>query len=536
MFKFNFKNYWLIQRYINHNKKNFGKANQNKIFLVEFNKWEYIHILFSYLSNFFSSKKNCKIIAYEAYSLFSQKNENFLQKIKWNIGKFFKIKFFGVYASFGTQDFVKPNYSNIIKSKSKKICKKFYSRSTKLKNLEELCVENIWIGDLIYDSYLKRNSTHTIDLKSQDFSNYFFKCICNFYFWLEYFKINKVGGVAACHGVYVSAIPMRIANYQKIPSFYCTNLNIIQPTNKISHKIKCSGVDIQYKTFRKKFQSFNHLHQKKFLTLGKKYLNQIIKGKKKYSYLKNSSFLNKKNNFKFLKNKKIKVIIYPHLFSDSPHVYGNHFFSDFYQWFEFLKIIINKTNYDWYIKRHPREDKQTGIIINNFLKKCPNLKNIPKDISNLFIGKNKIDFALTVYGTIASELPAYGVKVINASKHNPHIDYNFSINPKNLNEYKKYLLNLSKVKVKFKINKKDLFEYHFMKNFYTNNDNYIFSNLDEYNKFKNNRQINITHKCYEIWMKNFSQAKHINIKSGLENFINSNDYMLLPNHFKKFNK
>ena len=531
MFSSNFKNTKIIKNFIIHNKKNFNKYNGNNIFLIEFNRWEGIHIAFSYLSNFFSSKKKCKILAYEAYSLFYKNNESFLSKIKWNIGKIFRIRNFGVYSSFGTQDFIKPKYSKIIRIKSTKILLNFYKKKKKLKDLENLKIENIWIGDLIYDTYLKRNLIYTIDLSSEDFKDYFFKCICNFYFWLDYFKKNKIKGVASCHGVYASAIPLRIANYKKLYSFHFSGSNIFNSSNKISYKNKCNATDTQFKFYKKKFKNLKKDEKTKGIILGKKYLDQIIKGKQKYYYLKNSSFLNKKNNFKFSKSKKIKVIIYTQLFSDSPHVYGNHFFSDFFQWFEFLKKIINQTDYDWYLKRHPQEDKITKLFVDDFLKKFSKVKNIPKHVSNLYIAKNKIDFALTMYGTIASELSAYGIKVLNASINNPHIDYDFSLNPKNLNEYKNYLLNLDKKKFKIKI--KDLYEYHYMKNFYSPGNDYIFSNIYKYFKFKKKRQLFLTPRCYEIWMESFSQGKHKKVIKAFENFIYSGDYMLLPNHYKK---
>ena len=53
-----------------------------------------------------------------------------------------------------------------------------------------------------------------------------------------------------------------------------------------------------------------------------------------------------------------------------------------------------------------------------------------------------IDFVLTVYGTVASELPIHGIKVINASVNNPHFYYNYCINPRSLKEYERILLNL----------------------------------------------------------------------------------------------
>ena len=50
---------------------------------------------------------------------------------------------------------------------------------------------------------------------------------------------------------------------------------------------------------------------------------------------------------------------------------------------------------------------------------------------------------LTVYGSIASEMPAYGINVISASKNNPHINQLFN-KSKNLKDYKKILMNLNK--------------------------------------------------------------------------------------------
>ena len=40
----------------------------------------------------------------------------------------------------------------------------------------------------------------------------------------------------------------------------------------------------------------------------------------------------------------------------------------------------------------------------------------------------KLEFNLfNSYGTVASELPIYNIKVINASKNQPHADFNFQL-------------------------------------------------------------------------------------------------------------
>ena len=126
-------------------------------------------------------------------------------------------------------------------------------------------------------------------------------------------------------------------------------------------------------------------------------------------------------------------------------------------------------------------------------------------------------------------MPFFGIKVINASKNNPHFDYNFSINPKNIFEYDKILSNL-KANM-FKINIKELYEFHYMKQLYQlQTSNSFFSDAQEsFNIDKeSSRAICWTNKCYKIWLDNFSEKHHKKIKNMLANFINSGNYMIYP--------
>ena len=525
-----FKNLKFQNQFIKHNNFYFKKKKSNKIFLVEFNRWQGLHVAFSYIANFFVQKKNCNIVAFKDYDLLSPKKPNFIENIKWFLGSKLKIKNFGVYSSFGTDKFIKPNYTKKIRIKAKKQFYKFYKKKKTLNDLEDFCLEKIWIGDLIYDSYLKKNSMITIDIDSENFKSFFLEALNLFYFWIETFKNNNIKGVLVCHSVYISGIPLRIANHKKILSFYFNGANFFNITNRIIYKNRINGTDISFRYYKKIFTKFNKRKKHECLLEGKKYLENIIQGNNKYYYVKNLSF-SKKNNFKFLLNDKFKIVIYPHLFNDSVHTYGNHLFPDYFKWLEFLKLVIKTTNYDWYIKRHPDEDLYTKKIINQYVNSLTNLKSIPSNISNSFIGKN-IDFALTLYGTIASELSYYGVKVISASRNNPHINYKFSINPKNFSEYRKFLLNLDKIK--FKINKNELYEFHYMKNYFSPNNSYFFPDTHNYFKFNSYRQVFLTYEFYDIWLRSFLLPNHNEMLKKLENFVKSKDYMILPHHKKNY--
>ena len=53
------------------------------------------------------------------------------------------------------------------------------------------------------------------------------------------------------------------------------------------------------------------------------------------------------------KDSKVKVLVAAHCFTDSPHVFGDNLFVDFYEWVDYLGRVSDKTNYSWYIKLHP---------------------------------------------------------------------------------------------------------------------------------------------------------------------------------------
>ena len=517
----------LIDNFNSHNKQIFDhKINKSKnIFLIEFNGWAVIHIIFSYLVNYFKKEKNCRIVAYEAHDLMNRLDPPKISKYLWKLGSYFNVRTFKIFKMFGTDEFIKPKFKNAYFNKSKYICDLFYSNKPSLRKLESFKINNVWIGDLIYDSYLKKFSLPTLDLNTPEFKNFFKKSLMLFFFWEEYFKKNHIKGICVCHAVYLTGIPLRIANSRKIRCFSASNMNLYNLSSSINYKKKINGSDIEFKYYKKYFKKFPKETQKKKIMIGKDIIKDILVGKRKYFYLKKKTYTNIK--YKKVKNtKKINIVIFSHNFVDSPHIHGNHFFSDFKQWFNFLQSIIEKTDYNWYIKDHPTSNEITKNEINNFLQKNQKIKYLSKNFTNNKLLKLGIDYVLTVYGSIASEMPAYGINVISASKNNPHINHSFSINPKNLKDYKKILMNLNKYNKK--INLTDLYRFHFMKYFLFKN-NLFFCDPEKYFIFNKKKPLQFTPKMYEYWLKEFNLNHHKKIIKNLSEFINSKEYIYFKN-------
>ena len=71
---------------------------------------------------------------------------------------------------------------------------------------------------------------------------------------------------------------------------------------------------------------------------------------------------------------------------------------------------------------------------------------------------------LTVYGSMGLGTHIFNIP-INASKNNPHMNYNFNFSPQSIDEYEKLILNIKNIKIN--INKNEIYEYYFMRNYIT---------------------------------------------------------------------
>lgn len=509
------RNFLYFINIIFHNLNLFKKKKykKNRIVLIEFNRLASSVISYSYLSNVLCEKFKANIYAYR---LTAKKNsiKDFLWKI---LSKIYFTNTFNVYRSFGTNSFINPSNFQI----SKEDYKKINNIEKKIKNKSDLLklrIGSIYIGDLIYDSYLMNFREATINLRDKKFVEYLRHSLKNFFAWKKFFSTNDVKAVIVSHSVYTLAIPLRIAISKNINSYQCSSLNIYRLSKKNIYAYK----DFLY--FKKTFKKLNDYTKRRSIISAK---NKI---KKKFSGINLSlgatkSAYRKKFYKKIIKkNDNTKILIATHCFFDNPHPYGQNLFVDFYEWLNFLGKLSLKTKYDWYIKLHPDYLDGTKKIILDFLNKYPNIKYIPSKYSHHQLIAEGIDIALTCWGSIAHEYPLFKKTVINCSRNNPHINYDFSLHPKSIKEYEHMILKLKKFKKK--INLDSIYEFYAMnfilkkswmiESFYDLIDEQVY---DYYYQFKP--------AFYNYWLtKEFNNNKHFKMIKKIKQFINANDYLM----------
>jgi hypothetical protein len=233
--------------------------------------------------------------------------------------------------------------------------------------------------------------------------------------------------------------------------------------------------------------------------------------------------------FRFPDDGKLRILIATHDFYDSPHSYGDNFYPDFYIWLNKLGEISKKTDYHWYLKTHRDSVADDRSVFLELLQKYPRFEELDSNTSHHEIIDAGIDFALTVYGTIAMEYPALGVPVINASLNNPHVGYSFSITPKNYTDYEQLIMNLQGYK--YEIDKSQIYEYYFMAHL-LNPKSWIYHDYELYLADIGGYVNSVSNKVYAEFLRNSHNRRGVSeLKAAISNFIHSDDFRLSQHHF-----
>lgn len=509
------------RRFIKHNKKVWSafkpQGKKTPEVLFELNGMGSAIIAYGYLANILSEKFQARIVA------FSESKTSGWKSI---IRRVFESNNKKIYRSFNVNKFIEVSLDKEKKKKASVLFNKVYPQLKTKSDIERLTIDGSLIGDLVYDTYLRRENVPTINLTDEKFIDSLKKSIDVFVFWQEYFNSHNVKAINISHCVYNLAIPLRIAVSKEIPVYQINATHAYRLSQDNLHAYN------DFKYFPESFRELPKDVQEAGLQEAKQRLELRFAGEVgiDMAYSTKSAYSGEEKEPVLNDSKKIKILIATHCFFDSPHPYGINLFPDFYEWLNFLGEISKKTDYEWYIKTHPDFLPGNKEIIEFFLHKYPRFTLIPAETSHKQIIKEGINYALTVYGTLGFEYAALGVPVINASTCNPHIAYNFNLHPSSIDEYADILKNLDKQELSVNIN--EVYEYYYMKNIH-NTENWLFNSYSDLISTLGERRKQFEPCVYDYFLDELTDDKHNKIVKILNNFIESNDFRLNSTHIHK---
>ena len=517
----------------------FKSSKNEPIILFEFNNYAAAQIGgYYFISNLLKIKNFDIKCFYNGYAIKSPFIRSFSNSLKWTFKKFFSLGFIKVYKKiYGISNMVTPSIEYSDTSLTNKIYRNLKKKINSKEDVLKIRVNNILVGDLIYDTYIKRYAKPTIDIDNKKFHLLLKECVGLTLYWHDYFQNNKVEYIIGTHGVYSYAIPFRVGLKFKARGFLVNLHGIKEVKNNFLYEHDL------HRTKKKLLDNFTKIEKIQNYKKSKKILEKTISGseiKDKDSTLEISAFSNKKYKIRQIKqSNKLKILISPHDFYDAAHGYGEHkLFTDYYEWLKYTFKISQDTDYEWYLKTHPDlkghfglQQRNTRKIINEMLENHKKIKILPPNYSHKQIISEGIDFVITCHGSIAYEYSLNNIPAIIASKCNPYEEFKFTINPKNKKDYKKKIMNLSKIKKTFKINKINIYDWYVLKFFVSNTLSWIF-NYKDYCKYMDGWYKWQDSKIFYYWMSKKNNRMEKKIYKTLNNYLNSKSSILLSNHGK----
>ena len=475
------------KNYIHFNNKKWKKTSKitkekkPSVILVDLFPW-YPHIyIWSYISNILSTKINAEIKYY--YFDFYQSNAG-----KFNL---FIRKLVKIYESFNAKKGI-TEYDFKYSKKEILNFEKHFKRIKKKKDVINFKIEKLKIGSLIYDSYVRTTLEPTIKIDDRRFKVIFFRSLKIYFEIKKYFNKNNVKCVIPSHLCYMSyGIISKYAISKKIPVIKLRSDKGGQVSFRISKIDKYNLNEPPYYEYRKNFSHFSKDHQVKALKVGKEILKGRLSGNfdKYLPYMEKSQFRDKSKKISINKNnKKQKIIIFPHCFYDYPHRFRNMIFNDFYEHaLYFMKQSEKYNEYDWYYKPHPTSLPGHVNIHKVLLKKFPNINYLNKDVSHKEIIRLNPKCIITNHGSVAHEYASFNIPCVNTGD-NHHINYDFCLHAKSFSHLNEIMSNLDKYIKKINFDKKQIYEFLYMHNYYypnLNNENKLIK--DEYFITKNTK-------------------------------------------------
>jgi hypothetical protein len=300
--------------------------------------------------------------------------------------------------------------------------------------LVQLSIDGISVGDLIIDSYLRFKPAPALDLTDPYLLVIIRQTMKNIGKAARYCDRNKPALYLTSYTTYIQhGVPARVAAQRGIPIRAFSNLQ--EPTTAITRDNLWHTRDSR--NYRNDFSALPD--QAERIAAAEAQLNDRVAGKidPATGYMKTSAY----GSTAMVECDVLgKPVIFLHDFYDSVHIYRWICFHDFWTWACFTIDTLQAAGIAFAVKPHPNQVTGSSAVIEQLLKKYPDLTMIPTNVTNDQLVRGGMACAVTVYGTVASEMAFMGVPSISCGE-NPHISFDFCHTARTPVEYAELLRN-----------------------------------------------------------------------------------------------
>jgi hypothetical protein len=300
-------------------------------------------------------------------------------------------------------------------------------------SLVDLAVDDVKVGDLIYDSYLRFKPAATVDLKSP-------------YLWLVIWQALR--DLRAARECILHAKPaMLLTTY----STYIQHGVAVRVALAAGIEVIAFG---NYQEFYKRLQPEDWVHTRNpdgyragFAALedaaakvvqAERALSARLSGKidTATAYMQRSAYASSADIPAGISG---SLVLFLHDFFDSPHCYRWMIFQDFWVWATFTLNLARRAGIKVFVKPHPNQIADSESVVRDLKARYPEAVWLSAATSNLQLAQAGMVCAVTIYGTVAHEMAYLGIPCI-AAGHNPHISFGFCHTARDRDEYRRLIL------------------------------------------------------------------------------------------------
>lgn len=299
-------------------------------------------------------------------------------------------------------------------------------------NISELSVDGIVIGDLVIDSYLRFRPSPEFKIADPFVKYIIWQTLRDLRRASQFFESRKPKLYLSSYSTYVEhGVAIRVALKNGVPVRVYGNLTAFGKKlskNDFYHTANTSD-------YRQKFEELEN--QEEAIILAEKALSFRLAGGVDLatSYMKESAYT---QTDEYVPDVSESVVVFLHDFYDSPHVYHDLIFRDFWEWARFTIDTLSASKTKFFIKPHPNQIALSDTAFSELLNVYPDILVISPQVTNKQLVEAGIKCGVTAYGTVAHELAFLGVPSIGCARH-PHHSFGFCTTANSIDEYKSLL-------------------------------------------------------------------------------------------------
>jgi len=309
---------------------------------------------------------------------------------------------------------------------------KIWRRLRRADDILNLKIDGVHIGDLVVDSYLRFRPSPRFNVGDRFVWRVLWQTLRDLRRACHYFKMARPALYLSNNSTYVEhGVPVRVALSLNIPVRVFGNLAVFG-------KLLTQDDVFQTKDtsdYRRVFESLENPHH--LLNEADKELAFRLSGgvDSATSYMKASAYSQSEETVPDVSG---AVVVFMHDFYDSPHIYADLIFVEFWAWISCTINTLTDAGVPFWLKPHPNQIALSNEALHLLQETFPQARLLSSKITNIQLVKAGMLCGVTVYGTVAHELAYMGIPSIACARH-PHHAFDFCRTARSVAEYQAYL-------------------------------------------------------------------------------------------------